>query len=107
MKNLTKTVIFILSAVFVSCSCGDKPNEETAETKVTPDYYSDTHPVMSQKAYNRGFEMGSEIALMNTGSKEKEHAMLEVHSIISALERNGFPQSAADFSKGVQAGLKN
>ena len=43
---------------------------------------------------------------MEPDSREREYALIEVHGVISALERNGFRQSARDFSKGVTDGLR-
>lgn len=68
----------------------------------TPDF---SNPVVSQKAYDRGYAEGCRVASMTPGGRQREFALIELCGVVSALQRNGFRQSAIDFSKGVKAAL--
>lgn len=92
----------VVSVSFLSCT-GNKDCEvpDTSDFETT----AWSSPVVSQKAYERGYAAGKAIMLKEAGTKEREQAVIEIHAMVSALERNGYRQSAIDFSKGVQAAL--
>lgn len=104
MKRASYILILIITlSTFCLTACsGSTPSHiETAETTSEDTPYN----IVSQKAYERGYAAGCSIIEQAEGSMEREKALLEVHSIVSALERNGFRQSAKDFSYGVQVAL--
>lgn len=104
MKNIYIN-IFLICVICLSSlsSCSDKKEGEIEEPTTTTNIY-DSEIIKSQKAYDRGFTEGRRIASMKEGY-EREKALIELHSLISSLERNGFPQTASDFSKGLKAAL--
>lgn len=95
-----------MCASFAMLSC-DTRSEGSYENGNTQTDITNETKIISQKAYDRGVAAGKAICEKEPGSREREKAIIEVHSMISALERNGYKQSAADFSKGVQAALSN
>lgn len=89
--------IGVLAILFITfCT---KKNVSKDQPVTTLSHYE---TIKSQKAYDRGYAEGKRVAMMKEGY-EREKALIELHSLISSLERNGFPQTASDFSKGVQA----
>lgn len=116
-----KTFIFSILAIvcipFLSSSCAK--NDENAKDAVTDETLSEetasidlfetplnlSQPVVSQKAYDRGYAEGCRIATLESRSREREYALIEITGVVAALRRNGFNQSAIDFSKGLQDGL--
>ena len=108
MRNL-KSLLFGISSLMVfslaSCSDGSETTVAGNDSLSGETVFEDTE-IKNQKSYNKGIEIGSRISSMEPESREREYALLEVHSLISALERNGFKQSATDFSKGVTVALE-
>lgn len=96
----------ILTIAFCASCTDEKTVRDQESIKEEDSSELVASPVKSQKAFDKGYSIGKHIAEMDNGSREKESALLEVYSIISGLERNGFRQSAIDFSKGVNAALK-
>lgn len=102
MKFLRSIFPALLLALTVSCSESDS----TPKTMQIADAETlESAQIVSQKAYDRGYAVGRHISSMQMHSREREYALVEVHGMISALQRNGFKQTAIDFSKGVQDAL--
>lgn len=105
MKFLTIPFFtFLLSCTFLLSSC-TKHEDEAPVKELSKNQVILKSPVVSQKAYNRGLELGQRISRMERASRERESAVIKAHSMVAALERNGFKQSAQDFAKGVHAGM--
>lgn len=99
--------ILLSSLAFALFSCTG--NDSTTRSTESPydksvSLTSETE-VVSRKAYERGLAAGREILSKEAGSREREQALIEVHGMVTALERNGFRQSALDFSRGVETVL--
>lgn len=103
--HIVPTLFFALY-LFGCSSSSEMAEAQTSEMADTVEADADVtvaNPVKSQKAYDRGYAEGCRIAAMNPEGRER--ALIELHAVVSALKRNGFPQSATDFSKGVSAAL--
>ena len=103
-----KTALFsiiCIAACFLFTSCSQK-KEDAPEVEITRNSIILNSPVKSQKAYDRGLELGKKISQMESASREREYAVIEAHRMVSSLERNGFKQTAQDFAKGIHAGMK-
>lgn len=114
MHHKIKNIIYLsavalLVSINFSCSSETSYNAENDNVSSAADISisgeDNSGPVVSRKAYNRGLAIGRQIDSLPHGSRQREHALIEVHATISALQRNGYPQTAADFSKGVTAAL--
>ena len=81
----------------MACSTNDSAENEAQITSSIKQ-----KEIKSQKAYDKGYAEGRRIVMMKDGY-ERENAIIEMHSLISSLERNGFPQTASDFSEGFKA----
>ena len=97
-------VCFVSIAALCGCSKPEPPSEPVQYVSRNTQILN--APIVSQRAYERGVSVGERISKMQRNSREREAAIIEVHGMVSALERNGFRQSAQDFAKGVHAGLK-
>lgn len=92
---------FICIVTVASCSC-------SSESEESESVIAEVHQnIVSQKAYNRGFQEGQRIARMVPDSHERTKALLDIQSLITALEKNGYMQTAIDFTHGVKDGLKD
>ncbi len=107
MKVILQFVIYSLLALLLSaCSDSDASADSLPSPYAKATATEGNSPIVARKAYDRGFAKGREIASMAVDSREREQAIIDVHGMVSALERNGYRQSALDFSRGVEAGLK-
>lgn len=109
MKKFSKSLLSIITLSFIitliSCSGENASNQFPEKVIEKNKVIENSDCVKSQKAYDRGFAEGRKIARMQPDSRERESAILELNGVVSALKRNGFHQSAKDFSKGVEAAL--
>ena len=103
MKILKHTLIVsFIALMLITTSCSKHKADTTyTSVEISP---SDTVVIKSQKAYNRGIAEGRRIAAMNEGY-DRQNAIFEMYALITALERNGFPQTASDFACGLQSVL--
>lgn len=109
---MTKLLYSVLAAVclFSMMSCtGSHESEAITEISFTNNQDTDgvDRPVIAHQAYERGLEAGRRIASLTPNSAEREHALIEVHSLVSSLRRNGYVQSAIDFQRGVYSALES
>lgn len=96
-----KKVIYLLILTFVciltitGCSCSsDKEKESNA--------YTDETITASNKAYVRGKTEGMRISNIEDEAL-RQRALNELQGLISALERNGYKQTASDFAEGLNS----
>lgn len=103
MKYLSYIIVFLLIHLLTGCSSDAGASSDSVSALEVNQM---DQPVVSQKAFDRGRAAGVRVVSFAPGSREREQALIETHGIVSALQRNGFSQSAADFSKGVYSVLQ-
>lgn len=101
-KNFYYALSILSLCLFSSCSSSDKEIVKDGQTVTSTVVNA---PVVSHRAYERGLAEGKRIAKMDVDSRERERALIDIQGMASALERNGYKQSARDFVKGVNEAL--
>lgn len=97
-------ILFIITGfvvILTSCSHNAADNVDSGSDSTVVAVKSESVEIVSQKAYQRGRSVGKQICTFEENSREREKAIIEAHGMASALERNGYRQTAKDFKKGV------
>lgn len=90
---------FIGHLSLTGCSCSTDNDTQSSVAHDIPTPYD-----KPSKAFDRG---QAEARRINNIEDEatRQRAIVELHGLVSALERNGFPVTAEEFSKGLNSVL--
>lgn len=116
MKYLNIILFASIGLIFALSSCSGSNSVEdykSASVNILGNRSSkntasvNTSPNRSTSAYERGLAVGRGIASLEPESPQREHALIEAHSMVSVLRRNGYARSADDFVRGIKDALDN